>query len=216
MATATKSATKTDSAAKTAKESKPTTPRKRKIKLAIDKTALKKIHLVAVAYSYVERDMFPTEDAYKAEVEVEDRAKLVAKELDKLRIPNKTYPAEQHFVSLMQVDDPDFVLNLVDTLRGKDSLQTTVPAALELANLPYTGAGMMGLIVGNNRMLTKELLLASDIPTPDFQLIHRAGTNIKEELGVPLIVKLNESGGSVGINNDAVQETRKHARKKED
>src|SRR5262249_45641375 len=168
----------------------------RKMQVGIDKAALKKIHLVAVAYSYVERAMFPTEDAYKAEVEVEERAELVAKELDELGIPNKTYPAEQHFVSLMQVDDPDFVLNLVDTLRGKDSLHTTCPAALELANIPYAGAGMRGLIVGNNRLLTKELLVAAEIPTPEYQYVRRAGTKIREELGLPLIVKLNESGGS--------------------
>jgi D-alanine-D-alanine ligase len=39
---------------------------------------------------------------------------------------------------------------------------------------------------------------------------------IEGEIGTPLIVKLNESGGSVGIDNKAVKETIKDAQKKAD
>jgi D-alanine-D-alanine ligase len=175
--------------------------------LAIDKNALKKLKSVAVAYSHVEREWFDTEEAYLAEVEVEDRAAEVLAVLEKLGIPAKGYPGDQYFVTNLLVDDPSLVLNLVDTLKGKDALQTSIPAALELTSIPYTGAGMQGLVIGNNRDLIKQLLVANDIPTPDFQVIRRVGTAIRDDLGLPLIVKLNESGGSVGINNDAVKET---------
>ncbi len=50
-----------------------------RIELAVDKKALKKLKLVAVAYSDVKREMFATDDAYKAEVEVEGRAQEVIK-----------------------------------------------------------------------------------------------------------------------------------------
>jgi D-alanine-D-alanine ligase len=96
---------------------------------------------------------------------------------------------------------------LVDTLKGKDSLQTSVPAALELSNIPYTGAGMEGMVIGNNRNITKRMLIAYDIPTPAFQFIRRVGTKVDDSLGLPLIVKLNEGGGSIGIDNKAVKET---------
>jgi D-alanine-D-alanine ligase len=112
------------------------------------------------------------------------------------------------------VDKPSLVLNLVDTLKGKDRLQTSVPAALELSNLPYTGAGMEGMVIGNNRNLTKRLLMAYGIPTPAFQFIRRSKTAVQEDLGLPLIVKLNESGGSVGIDNHAVKETVSEAQRK--
>jgi len=187
-----------------------------RVKLAVDKDALKKLKLVAVAYSHVEREWFPTADAYWAEVEVEDRAKEVIQHIENLGITAKGYPGDQYLLTNLLVDKPDLVVNLVDTLRGKDRLQTSVPAALELSNVPYTGAGMEGLIIGNNRNLTKRLLIAYDIPTPPFQFIRRAGTAIEEELDPPLIVKLNEGGGSVGINNNAVKETVKFAQKKAD
>ena len=191
------------------------TPKTRKRpKLRVDKNALKKLGLVVVAYSHVERDMFPTEDAYYAEVEVEDRAKEVAERLEKMGIKVKTLPGDQYFLTNLLVDKPSLVLNLVDTLKGKDRLQTSVPAALELSNLPYTGAGMEGLVIGNNRNLTKRLLMAYGIPTPAFQFIRRSRTAVQEDLGLPLIVKLNESGGSVGIDNHAVKETIKDAQRK--
>lgn len=185
-------------------------------KMDIDKEALKRLKLVAVAYSHVERERFPTEEAYLAELEVEERARQVVEEIQKMDIPVKGYPGDQYFLTNLLVDKPDLVLNLVDTIKGKDALQTSVPAALELSNIPYTGAGIEGLVIGNNRNLFKHLLLSYQIPTPNFQFIRRSGTSIDETLHTPLIVKLNESGGSVGINNKAVQETVKDAQKKVD
>jgi D-alanine-D-alanine ligase len=185
-----------------------------KIKLAVDKDSLKKLSLVAVAYSHVERDMFPTQESYDAEIEVEERAQEVVDRLTKLGFNAKGYPGDPYFLTNLLVDKPDVVINLVDTLRGKEGLSTSVPAALELSSIPYTGAGMEGFVLGNNRNLTKRVLLSYDIPTPSFQFVRRAGTTVDEELGFPLIVKLNESGGSVGIDNKAVKETMKDVQEK--
>ena len=185
-----------------------------KYRLFKDLSALKKFKLVVVAYSHVEREWFPTEDSYYAELEVEDRAKEVVQEIAKLGIPVKALPGDQYFLTNLLVDKPDVVLNLVDTLRGKDRLQISVPAALELSNIPYTGAQMEGMVIGNNRNLTKRLLIAYDIATPPFQFCRRANVEINEELGLPLIVKLNEGGGSVGIDDHAVKESFEAAQKK--
>jgi len=182
----------------------------------IDKEALKKLRLVVVAYSHVEKEMFATKQAYEAEVEVEERAAQVVEEIKKLGIEAKGSPGDQYFLTNLLVDQPDLVLNLVDTLKGKDNLQTSVPAALELSNIPYTGAGIDGIVIGNDRNLTKRLLMAYDVPTPAFQFIRRSGTSVQEDLGLPLIVKLNVSGGSVGIDNKAVKESYNEAQKKVD
>lgn len=188
--------------------------RKRKPPLFVDQAAMKSLRLVAVAYSHVRREWFPTEEAYQAEIEVEERARQVVEALAQLDIKARLYRADRYFMSKLLVDQPDFVLNLVDTLRGKDGLQTSIPGALELANIPYTGARMRGLVIGNDRNLMKELLDANDIPTPPFQFVSRRGRHIQEDLGLPLIVKLNESGGSVGIDDAAVKESYKEAEKR--
>ena len=102
-------------------------------RLAVDKAALKKLRLVVVAYSHVKVAWFPTQEAYEAEVEVEQRAKEVVAALRKLGVKAKAYRADRYFMAKLLVDQPDLVLNLVDTLRGSDALQTSIPGALELA-----------------------------------------------------------------------------------
>ena len=180
----------------------------------IDDVALKNLKLVAVAYSHIERSDFATEGAYEAEVEVEKRAEEVIAETAKLGVAVKGYAANEYFFTNILVDKPDLVLNLVDTVRGKERLQPAIPGALELSNIQYTGAGMRGLVVGNDRHLFKQLLLAHDIPTPPYRFIRDLRSKIPENLGLPLIVKLNESGGSVGIDNKAVKETLEATSKK--
>lgn len=180
----------------------------------VDEAALKELKLVAVAYSHVDRADFATEGAYIAEQEVEQRAEEVIAEVAKLGIPVKGYTADKYFFTNILVDKPDLVLNLVDTVRGKDRLQPAIPGALELSDIQYTGAGMRGLVVGNDRHLFKQLLKAHEIPTPQYKFIRDLRSKIPENLGLPLIVKLNESGGSVGIDNKAVKETFASVQKK--
>ena len=135
--------------------------------------------------------------------------------LKKLGLKAKAYRADRYFMAKLLVDQPDLVLNLVDTLRGSDALPVSIQQALELAGVPYTGAGMRGLVIGNDRNLVKELLDANDVPTP-FSSSPGTGHRIREDLDLPLIVKLNEGGGSVGINDAAVKKVLKEAQERAD
>jgi D-alanine-D-alanine ligase len=185
-----------------------------KTKLNINADALKKINLVAVAYSYVEREFFPTEDAYIAEKEVEGRAEEVMEETRKLGWQVKGYPADQYLLTNLLIDRPDVIVNLVDTVRGKDKLASTIPAFLEYANIPYTGCGVTGMVIGSNRHLFKELLEMNQIPTPQYKFIKDLRSNTPPPFDPPYIAKLNESGGSMGIDNKAVKETVAQIQKK--
>ena len=185
-------------------------------RLSVSQQALKELRLVAVAYSAVEREFFPTEEAYQAEKEVESRAAQVLLVMEKIGVPGRLYSADEYLLTNLVADRPDLVLNLVDTLRGRDGLQASVPGALELLEIPYTGARMRGLVIGNDRNLVKQILKANDIPTPDYQFIKRSGTKVNPDLGLPLIVKLNEGGGSLGIDDEAVKETLEGAQKQVD
>ena len=48
-----------------------------KVHLQIDRELIKKYKLIVVAYSHVEREWFPTQESYEAEIEVEERASQV-------------------------------------------------------------------------------------------------------------------------------------------
>ena len=178
-----------------------------KIKLNVESDALKELQLVAVAYSFVQREFFPNEEAFSAEQEVEERAQEVIEEIKKLGLEAKGYPADPYFLTNLLVDKPDLIVNLVDTVRGKDKLASTIPAFLEYANMPFTGCGTTGMVIGSNRHLFKELLQQNNIPTPEYKFIKDLRSNTPPSFEPPYIVKLNESGGSMGIDNHAVKET---------
>ena len=178
-----------------------------KTKLNIETDTLKSLKLVAVAYSFVQREFFPTDEAFSAEQEVEERAQEVIEEIKKLGLEAKGYPADQYFLTNLLVDKPDLIVNLVDTVRGKDKLASTIPAFLEFANIPFTGCGTTGMVIGSNRHLFKELLQQNNIPTPEYKFIKDLRSNTPPSFDPPYIVKLNESGGSMGIDNRAVKET---------
>lgn len=185
-----------------------------KEKLFVDNDALKKLKLVAVAYSFVQEQDFPTKAAYEAEKEVEERAQQVLEEIKKLGLEGKGYPADPYLLTNILVDKPDVIVNLVDTVRGKDKLASTIPAFLEYTNIPYTGCGTTGMVIGSNRHLFKELLEHNGIPTPEYKFIKDLRSNTPPGFDPPYIVKLNESGGSMGIDNHAVKETAAQVMKK--
>lgn len=178
-----------------------------KANLNIESDVLKKIKLVAVAYSFVDKELFPNEEAYKAEAEVEERAQEVVAEIRKLGLEAKGYPGDQYLLTNLLVDRPAVIVNLVDTVRGKDKLASTIPAFLEYAKIPYTGCSVTGMVIGSNRHLWKELLDYNKIPTPEYKFIKDLRSNTPPAFEPPYIVKLNESGGSMGIDNRAVKET---------
>src|SRR5829696_137516 len=185
-----------------------------KVKLNVDTDALKKIKLVAVAHSDVQEEFFPNKEAYEAEAEVLDRAKQIMEECKKLGLESKAYPADQYLLTNILVDRPDVIVNLVDTVRGKDKLASTIPAFLEYANIPFTGCGITGMVIGSNRHMFKELLEHNGIPTPEYKFIKDLRSNTPPSFDPPYIVKLNESGGSMGIDNKAVKETAVQVTKK--
>jgi len=185
-----------------------------KIKLNVESDALKELHLVAVAYSFVQREFFPNEEAFSAEQEVEERAQEVIEEIKKLGLEAKGYPADQYLLTNLLVDKPDLIVNLVDTVRGKDKLASTIPAFLEYASMPFTGCGTTGMVIGSNRHLFKELLQQNNIPTPEYKFIKDLRSNTPPSFDPPYIVKLNESGGSMGIDNRAIKETAAQVLKK--
>ena len=52
-----------------------------------------------------------------------------------------------------------------------ESRYTHVPAMLELAGVPYTGASPLGHAVSLDKAVTKRLLQAAGVPTPAFTLM---------------------------------------------
>ena len=61
--------------------------------------------------------------------------------LKKLGLKAKAYRADRYFMAKLLVDQPDLVLNLVDTLRGSDALQVSIPARSSWPACPTPAPG---------------------------------------------------------------------------
>ncbi|OGX40164.1 MAG: hypothetical protein A2984_02780 [Omnitrophica WOR_2 bacterium RIFCSPLOWO2_01_FULL_41_12] len=101
----------------------------------------------------------------------------------------------------------DMVFNIAE---GKSSKfrESEVPAVLDYLNIPYTGSDTFSLALALNKALTKKLLKAENIPTPNFQVFLKGNEELNPDLKFPLIVKPNREGSAKGINTSCVVSTK--------
>ena len=97
----------------------------------------------------------------------------------------------------------DLVFNVAEGIYGKDR-ELQMPAILEMLQIPYTGSSPLTHAFSLNKAKAKEIFLANNIPTADFQTINEPNFTLKKTLKFPLIVKPVAEGSSMGITNNSV------------
>jgi D-alanine-D-alanine ligase len=98
---------------------------------------------------------------------------------------------------------------LFPVLHGKYGEDGSLQGLMELADIPYVGAGVLGSAVGMDKIVQKQILAQEGIPIPDFisftwteyiasqaELIKK----IEKKLKYPCFVKPANTGSSVGIS----------------
>jgi len=107
---------------------------------------------------------------------------------------------------LTQMTDLDVIFPVLHGTFGEDG---TIQGLLEMADIAYVGAGVLGSSVGMDKGLFKYVMLANHIPVLDFIILNRG--EIQENMGqalvraesvadYPLFVKPANLGSSVGIS----------------
>lgn len=100
----------------------------------------------------------------------------------------------------------DVVFPVLHGTYGEDG---TVQGLLELANVPYVGAGVLGSALGMDKVLMKTVLALHGLPQARFWSCLRrewerdpgkAADEVEEYLGYPCFVKPANLGSSVGIS----------------
>ena len=167
---------------------------------------------VAILYSDAQREYFLTEAQYITEKDADHDAELIGSYLETLGIEVFLYPGSAELPWHLRRDRPEMVINLVDSIRGSDSLASAIPGVLELLDLPYTGADILGLSLDSNKFVIKKLLQQNGVPVPHYQLFNTPTDYIDPTLRYPLISKLNAMHGAVEITRKAVSENEKHLR----
>ena len=90
-------------------------------------------------------------------------------------------------------------------LHGRFGEDGTVQGALELLGIPYTGSGVMASAIAIDKVMTKRVWLAEDLPTPAYRLVQAGDLDLasmaalSDALGLPMIVKPAREGSSIGV-----------------
>ncbi|MHA3022684.1 D-alanine--D-alanine ligase family protein [Mycobacterium sp. BMJ-28] len=107
-------------------------------------------------------------------------------------------------------------------LHGPYGEDGTIQGLLELAGVPYVGAGVLASAAGMDKEFTKKLLAAEGLPIGDQVVLrpHQDTVELedRERLGLPVFVKPARGGSSIGVSRvtawdqlpGAVEQARKH------
>ncbi len=100
----------------------------------------------------------------------------------------------------------DVVWIMLHGPRGEDG---TIQGLLELAGLPYVGAGVLASAVGMDKVAMKDMFRAHDLPVVDYLVVRRhewrarppgVQRAVGKAIGFPCFVKPANLGSSVGIS----------------
>jgi len=125
--------------------------------------------------------------------------------------PERFLVPEPNRQALMSVDGEsssqlDVVFPVVHGTYGEDG---TLQGLLELANIPYVGAGVLGSAVGMDKIVQKQLYEQASIPIAKYVWFHSSEckskpkklvAEIEKRLKYPLFTKPANTGSSVGIS----------------
>lgn len=86
-------------------------------------------------------------------------------------------------------------------LHGKGGEDGTIQGMLEMLEIPYTGSGVMASALTLNKVITKTIWSAYNIPTPDYRVIDQQTQpqTLVDELGLPLCIKPIADGSTLGV-----------------
>jgi D-alanine-D-alanine ligase len=124
------------------------------------------------------------------------------------------HPGTETLISIDRANPPSvvigFTLDVVfPVLHGPYGEDGTIQGLLELANVPYVGAGVLASAVGMDKATTKLVFAARGLPICDYEVVTKRewkrdedGTlkAIVNRLGFPVFVKPANLGSSVGIS----------------
>ena len=158
---------------------------------------------ITLTYNLKRRDDSKRPD-YFSECDSEDTVEAISAALRARGHTVQALDAEYpQLVSYFKKNRSDMVFNISEGKHGR-CRESQVPAVLDYLNIPYTGSDTFSLALAMDKALTKKILRAENIPTPDFQLFISGEEKLNPDLKFPLMVKPNCEGSAKGISISSV------------
>jgi D-alanine-D-alanine ligase len=115
----------------------------------------------------------------------------------------KYFPAVLESIEDLKGFHPDLVFNSAEGHYG-DSREAQIPAVLDMLQIPYTCAGVLGMMLSHNKHMAKTQFQQMDLPTARFMIVSDSENIPESDLKYPMFVKPASEGSSIGINESAI------------
>lgn len=121
--------------------------------------------------------------------------------LDKEKYEIRRYDPKTDLKQLVaEADDIEAALIILHGPYGEDG---TIQGLLDLLDIPYQGAGVLGSALAMNKLVTKQLYASAGLPTAAHVIVNARETvdhgDVVARLGLPVVIKPVEAGSSVGM-----------------
>lgn len=154
------------------------------------------------------RDFYPPVEAvpqslHQLQIYLESLGELEEQHLDEIigRVGKRIQPHEfkKHF---------DFAFLALHGPYGEDG---SIQGLLEWYHIPYSGSGILPSAIGIDKVLQKQVMASHGFPTPQYRVITAEAWadegkrtvlfhQLKQELGLPLVLKAPHQGSSIGVS----------------
>jgi D-alanine-D-alanine ligase len=101
------------------------------------------------------------------------------------------------------VEDAPHIDAALIILHGPYGEDGTIQGLLELLHIPYQGSGVLGSSLAMNKLASKQVYEKAGLPIPPYIALHKGDRldpdGWERQLGLPLVIKPNAAGSSVGM-----------------
>jgi D-alanine-D-alanine ligase len=107
---------------------------------------------------------------------------------------------------LEKLDDkrPDLVFNLCEKFADNDEFEMHVTAVLAMLGQPFTGTGPAGMVLRQDKALTKKLLEFHGVRYPNYATFDKDNLEFAGKMRFPLFVKPLHGDTSLGIDDSSL------------
>jgi D-alanine-D-alanine ligase len=117
---------------------------------------------------------------------------------------------DRNVINHLQSGKYQRAFNILHGTLGEDGV---IQGALETLDIPYTGSGVLASALSMDKLRSRYVLRSGGLPTPKTKVLMQASdlASLESELGLPLVIKPNNQGSSVGVSKVSTAEQLQHA-----
>lgn len=106
---------------------------------------------------------------------------------------------QENFIEQLQAEKFDRAFNILHGTGGEDGV---MQAILQALGIPYTGSGVMASALSMDKLRSRYALDGAGLPTPRTIVVNseKELDELPARLGLPLVIKPNSQGSSVGVS----------------